>query len=185
LQGKGIAAYILRWKRFPLREPPIIPKGANVNTRFIKFITFCFCVLLVFAVAVVHGQGTGQSKAPAGEKSTTTQKAAPATPATPAAKGTEKKEQIDINSATKKELMTLPGIGDALSQKIIDGRPYKAKNELTQKKIVPEATYAKISDLIIAKQGTAPAASSSSDSKASKATPATPATPSTPTKGGK
>jgi len=153
-----------------------------MNTRFIKFITLCFCVLLVLAVAVVHGQGAGQSKAPAGDKSSPTQKATPATPATPAAKGTEKKEPIDINSATKKELMTLPGIGDALSQKIIDGRPYRAKNELTQKKIVPEATYEKISDLIIAKQGTAPAASSPSDSKGSKTAPATPATPSTPSK---
>jgi competence protein ComEA len=76
-------------------------------------------------------------------------KAPAAKPDKPAA---TKKEPLEINSASEEQLKALPGIGDAYAKKIVDGRPYKGKDELVQKKVVPQATYDKIKDQIIAKQ---------------------------------
>ena len=81
----------------------------------------------------------------------------PAKSASPEAKGgagKPMKKQLDLNSASDEDLKQLPGIGDALSKKIIDNRPYKRKDELVSKKVLPRATYEKIKDQVIAKQDT-------------------------------
>ena len=72
--------------------------------------------------------------------------------AKPAAAQAKSDDKIDINRAKADELMKLDGIGDARAKAIIKGRPYKGKDDLVAKNIIPQAVYDKIADQIIAKQ---------------------------------
>ena len=64
----------------------------------------------------------------------------------------EKTPPIDINTASKADLVALKGVGDKRAADIIKGRPYKGKDELVARKILPQAVYDAIKDKIIAKQ---------------------------------
>jgi DNA uptake protein ComE-like DNA-binding protein len=70
----------------------------------------------------------------------------------PKASSSMKHELLDLNTASEADFKTIPGIGDAYAKKIVQNRPYKRKDELVQKKVMPQATYDKIKDHVIAKQ---------------------------------
>jgi DNA uptake protein ComE-like DNA-binding protein len=93
--------------------------------------------VLIFALSLFGGVAGAQTDSKA---------------ASAAATAAQTAEKLDINTATADQLKELPGIGDAYSQKIVDGRPYRTKLDLVQKKIIPQATYDKIKTMIVAKQ---------------------------------
>jgi competence protein ComEA len=109
--------------------------------KFIEKKLMAQIAVLCFALSLVGGVAPAQASEPGSKPEAMAASQASKMAAT---------DKLDINTATKDQLKALPGIGDAYSQKIIDGRPYLAKNELVQKKIIPQATYDKIKDSIIA-----------------------------------
>mgnify|MGYP000556014712 CR=1 FL=1 len=111
----------------------------NLVARFL-----CATFALSLIGLVVFGQNKAADKA--AEKKPTASSAQKSAPAKKA------EELLELNTCTKEQLVALPGVGDAYADAIIKGRPYKAKNELVSKKIVPAANYKKFSDKVIAKQ---------------------------------
>jgi len=110
----------------------------------------------IFAFLVAMIAATGLAFAQKAETPKTDTKAPAKTEAkkdaAPAKADAKKMEPMDINSASEKELTTLKGIGDVRAKAIVKGRPYKGKDDLVQKKIIPAKVYADIKDQIIAKQ---------------------------------
>ncbi|HEU5256475.1 MAG TPA: helix-hairpin-helix domain-containing protein [Vicinamibacterales bacterium] len=111
------------------------------TNRILSFILITLLTVALPLSAQTKSKSTPKAQAPAA-------KSAPAEKTTPAPN-----TLVDLNSATKAELETLPGIGEAYADKIIAGRPYARKDQLVTKKVIPQATFDKIKDNVIARQG--------------------------------
>jgi DNA uptake protein ComE-like DNA-binding protein len=106
-------------------------------------------------IALLFATGAPSAPAWAQAKKETPAKTEPKGDAKPAKSDAEKPGEkkggkLDINTASLDELKAVPGIGDAYAKKIVDNRPYTRKDELVKKNIIPQATYDKVKDQIIA-----------------------------------
>jgi DNA uptake protein ComE-like DNA-binding protein len=111
--------------------------------------------IFAFLVAAIAATGLAFAQKAETPKTDTKAKAEMKAPAKAETKApAAKAEPMDINSASEKELATLKGIGDVRAKAIVKHRPYKGKDELVQKKVIPQNVYDDIKDQIIAKQDT-------------------------------
>lgn len=112
-----------------------------------KLLLLLSALVLATSLSFAQNDQTGTSTS-SNQSTTTTKKARKSSTASDTSSKTSGK--LDLNTATKDQLMSLPGITDADAQKIMDGRPYRAKNQLLSKGIISKDEYAKIKGQIVA-----------------------------------
>ena len=95
-------------------------------------------------VAVTHAASPSAPAASAASAPLGTKKTRPAAAKAP--------PPVDINSASREQLKTLPGIGDVEADLIISGRPYHSKADLAERDVIPTGVYVSLKGRIIAKQ---------------------------------
>ncbi len=137
------------WKLIVGSRHLTIPEKRPMQTvtRLTRLSAITRTLLVLAAVAVTAPTVSAQAG-----KATKAAAAAVAKPAAAAMPAAAAAAPIDLNRATAAELEAIPGIGKAFSAKIIGGRPYANKAQLVQRKILTQALYDKIKDLVIAKQ---------------------------------
>ncbi len=116
-----------------------------------KLLLLLSALVLATSLSFAQNDQTGASTSSNQSTTTTTTTTKKARKSSTASETSSKTSgKLDLNTATKDQLMSLPGITDADAQKILDGRPYRAKNQLLSKGIISKDEYAKIKGQIVA-----------------------------------
>jgi hypothetical protein len=114
----------------------------------------------LWSFAPVHAQSTTTSSSKTSTRTTHTSSTGMANPMHKSAAKSAPTKKVDINTATEDELKAVPGIGDAIADKIVANRPFTNKRQLLDKGLVNKAQYGVMSPHIIASHASMTGASS-------------------------
>ena len=119
-----------------------VARGRRAQRCAIGCAQIAFGLMTLAAMSRAAGPGPTSAAAPAAQASGASTKTKPAKPVKP----------VDINSASRAELKTLPGIGDVEADRIISGRPYHSKADLAERGVIPTGVFLSLKGRIIANQ---------------------------------
>jgi competence protein ComEA len=122
-----------------------------IKMDFLRYRHVFICLPLAMLVGCTQQQSSQDLKEQTAQATAEVKRDAKAV-AAGISEGWSRDKQLDLNTATKEQLLSLPGVTAAEADRVIAGRPYSEAGDLVTRRIMPKTQYDKIADRVTAKK---------------------------------